>query len=72
MELPIFPQFIHNVVGDGRDTYSWEDKWLEDKPLCSHPCLYHLFSLQNHSTASILDPVDLLLSPPLGLRQPLT
>lgn len=36
------------VLGDGKDTYFWEEQWVGDSPLyASFPRLYHLSSLKN-------------------------
>lgn len=34
-DLPSFAHLVHCVVGEGRDTYFWEDFWVGDRPLCA-------------------------------------
>lgn len=54
-ELPSFVELVHCVVGEGRDTYSWEDHWVGKKPLCAlFPRLFHLLSLKKHFVTTSL------------------
>lgn len=50
-----FSGLVHFVVGDGRDTYFWEDKWVGVSPLCSmFPSLYHLSSMKNRLVVDLV------------------
>lgn len=43
------------MVGEGRDTYFWEDHWVGERPLCSLiPCLYHFLDHKNYFVADTL------------------
>lgn len=42
-DLPLLYQFIHIDVGDQRDTYFWEDKWLENRPCAPYALIYIIY-----------------------------
>ena len=49
-ELPTFSLLTHCIVGDGQNTYFWEDLWLGGNILSlSFPRLYHSSTLKNLS-----------------------
>ena len=53
--LPTFSHFVRCAVGNGRDTYFWEDQWVGDGTLSTaFPHLYHLSSLKNCSISDFL------------------
>lgn len=55
MSSLLFFHVVHCFVGDGKEMYFWEDKWVADRPFCfTFPRLYHLTSMRNHSVVDVL------------------
>ena len=60
-------------MGDGKDTYFWEDQWVGENFLCSiflH--LYHLSSSKNCTTSNLLVRYETSMSFSFGFRRNLT
>lgn len=50
LELPNFSPFTRCIVGNGRDTYFWEDQWVGDSSFCSIYKLHDLYHLSSFKT----------------------
>ena len=52
-ELLTFSRFTCCFVGDGKDTYFWEDQWVGENCLCS--LFLHLYYLSSSKNCTISD-----------------
>lgn len=45
LELSSFSHFVCCVVGEGKETYDWEDRWVRDRPPLLYVSLFIQFPL---------------------------
>ena len=45
IELPTFSQFVSCFVGDDKETFFWEDRWVGEGPLLSSFLVQKLYYL---------------------------
>lgn len=54
LELSSFSHFVCCVVGEGKETYAWEDQWVRDRPPLLYVSLFPFFPLKNWTRIFVL------------------